>query len=110
MFIIVIDAIETNDFSVSTDPILGFVVDLIFGSIASPALNSVAGLISGSIISLTFGSVNNSVSGSITVLALGTVAGRIASMIMDPKTTFFYGKQVTQKNYINSKLYIKKLI
>lgn len=43
-------------------------------------------------------------------VAPGAVAGRIAPVVMDPNTTFYYGKQVSAEDFTSSKLYIKGTI
>lgn len=96
------EAIGTNDSSISTGlaPI----------SVASPAFGSIAGPMPGFATVPAPSSVNNIILGYVTVPTLGAITGHIVFVIMDPKTTFFYGKQVTAEDYTSSKLYMKKTI
>ena len=115
---IVIKAIETDDSSVYADSALGFVAVPASGSVVGPALNfvagpvpnSIAGPVSSSVAVLTLYFVNVSAPCSITVPTPDNVTGRAFSMVINPKTTFFYSKQVTTENCISSKLYIKGTI
>lgn len=99
---IVIESIETNNSSVFAGLAPSSSASLAPSSIANPTSDSIAGP--------ALGSVNNSASSSGIILALGAITGHVALVIIDPKTTFFYGKQVTIKDYISSKLYIKRTI
>lgn len=126
MLMIVIEAMGTNDSFVSASlapgsiagPALGSVAGSAPGSVGGPALGSVndsalgsvAGLASGSITGPTPGSVNDSTPGFITIPAPGTIAGRVSSVVIAPKTTYFYGKQVITEDYTSLKLYMKRMI
>lgn len=65
-----------------------------FGFITSPALRS----------------VNDFAFGSVTIITPGTIIYRIVFIIINSKTTFFYSKQLTAKDYNIFKFYIKKII
>lgn len=110
-----IEVIRTDDSSVSAGPTPGsvpgpapgFVADLAPKFVASPAPGFVAGPALGSINDSTPGSINDSAPSSVIISALGAVAGRVALVVVDSKTSFFYGKQVIAEEYTNSKLYTK---
>lgn len=87
----VIEAMEINNSSIFT----GF----IFGFIASSTLVSIVGS--------NPSSINDSTPSSVTILTSSNIIGRVTSILIDLKTTFFYNKQAIVKNYISSKLYIK---
>ncbi len=69
---------------------------------AGPAPDSVVGPAAGS--------VAGPATGAVTGPALGAVAGRVAPVVMEPNTPFYYGKAVTAEDFTSSKLYMKETI
>lgn len=80
------------------------------GLVAGPTFASIVGLAFGFVTGRIFSFINDFAFGFITISAFCAIAGRVASMVINPKTTFFYSKQVTAKDYTSFKLYIKKTI
>lgn len=74
---------------------------------ARPAPSSVTGLVFGSFARFAPDSINNFAFYLITIFIPSIIVGRIAFVVIKPKTTFSYSKQVTAEDYNNSKLYIK---
>ena len=105
-----IETIGTNDSFVFAGPVFGSFIGLTPGFVAGSALNFVAGPALGSVAGSAPGSINDSTLGSVTVPVSGAVASRIASKVINPKTTFFYGKEVTAEDYTSSKFYMKGTI
>lgn len=93
---------EINDFSMS----VGLAPDFV----ASPPLDSIVALAPNSIAGPDPGFVAGLIPGSVIVLAPGAVAGCVVLVVIDPKTTFFYSKQITAEDYTSFKLYIKGTI
>lgn len=75
---------KTNISFVSSSTALGFV--------ASPTPGSVSSFSLGSIASSSSASINDSTFGYIIISAPNANAGRVAFVVIDSKTTFFYGK------------------
>lgn len=100
----------TDDSFMSANLAFGSVAGLAPGSVASPAPNSVIGLAPSSVACPAPGFVPDSASSFVIVPASGAIIGYIASVVMDSKTTFFYGKQVMAEDYISSRLYMKRMI
>lgn len=96
---IIIEAMGIDNFFVSAGLVFGFVAGFAPSSIAGLALGSIASA-SGSVFNITpvslagpaIGFVNDFTPGSIIILAFSIIAGRVVSIVMDFKTTFFYGK------------------
>lgn len=78
--------IKTHDFSLSTS----FPPDLTLSF--APTFNT------------------NLVSSTITIFATSGVTNRIASVIINPYMTFYYGKAITIEDLISLKVYIKRTI
>lgn len=105
-----IKTMRTNNFSVFADFTPDFVVDSALGFIVGPVSNSIIISAYGSVTGLALSSVNNSAFGSITISAFNAIASSVVLVIINFKTTFFYGKPVIAEDYSNSKLYIKETI
>lgn len=76
----------------------------------SLVFNSIIGLISSSVISLVFSFIPSFAIGAIISFSFSIIAGYIAPMIIEFNIYFYYKKAVIVKDFINLKLYIKKII
>lgn len=110
MLIIVIETIETNNSFVFAGLALGSIAGPVPSFVAGFAPNSITSSDPGFVASSALSSVKGFTLGFITIRAPGATAGCIAFVVIDLKTSFFYSKQVTTKDYINFKLYMKEMI
>lgn len=89
---IVTKSIRTNNFFVFTDLICLFIIGLAVSSLIGSALYFVFSPTFSFIASLVPCFINESNSGSVTILISGAIAARSASIVINHKRTFFYGK------------------